>query len=266
MRILSLGAGVQSTVLYLTEEWDYAIFADTQEEPMPVYNHLAWLEKHGRAPIIIRTAGKLGDDIMRGTTTRNRRFASVPFFTLGTDNRIGKTRRQCTSDYKLDVIHRWIRDLLGLKKGQRFPKNVQIKQGIGFSYDEQGRIGRTMANWKRPQIMPIFPLYEKRWTRWHCLEWLKANVPHEVPRSSCVFCPFHRQEEWRWLRDHDPRGWARAVEVDKAIRVPGNVVNRNMDAQRFAHRSCVPLDQADLGDDELDKQLTFEGCTGGCAA
>ena len=43
--ILNLGAGVQSTALYLmaidgeVQKFDYAIFADTQDEPADVYKH-----------------------------------------------------------------------------------------------------------------------------------------------------------------------------------------------------------------------------------
>lgn len=297
LRILSLGAGVQSTVLYLTEAWDYAIFADTQEEPAPVYSHLEWLKAHGRAPILTRTAGKLGDDIISGRNhwgqenkLRNGdRVAAIPAYTVqhvidrweldeGTDEleecedgedtthlAYGRTRRQCTREYKLDVIHQTVRELLGLRKRQRFPKDVAIIHGIGFSYDEKGRIGRCIAGWKRPQIRPVFPLFDRRWRREDCVTWLRKNVPHEVPRSSCVFCPFHRNEEWRWLREHDPSGWQRAIAVDSALRVPGNVVNRSMVVEMFVHRSCVPLDQANIEEVETG-QLTFEGCTGGCAA
>jgi hypothetical protein len=46
MRILNLGAGVQSTTLFLMlidgdlPPVDYAIFADTGDEPQDVYQHL----------------------------------------------------------------------------------------------------------------------------------------------------------------------------------------------------------------------------------
>jgi hypothetical protein len=45
--ILNLGAGIQSTTLYLMDmdgeleyNFDYAIFADTGDEPHEVYKHL----------------------------------------------------------------------------------------------------------------------------------------------------------------------------------------------------------------------------------
>ena len=80
-----------------------------------------------------------------------------------------------------------------------------------------------------------------------CQQRLKAfGVPHEVPRSACVFCPYRSNEEWRWLRDNDPAGFQRAVEIDVALRTPGNVVNRNLEQQLYVHRSCVPLAEAFL--------------------
>lgn len=257
---------MQSTTLYLIQLWDYAIFADTQEEPTPVYQHLEWLKSLGKAPIVVRTAGKLGDHLLIGTNSTGQRFTPIPAYNLYQNGQTAKTRRQCTREYKLDVIAKAVREILGLKAFQRPPRSTCIEQGIGFSYDEQGRIGRCLASWRRKWIMPRFPLYEMGWTRQKCVEYLRTVVPHEVPRSSCVFCPFHRNSEWVWLRDHDPLGWARAVEIDHALRVPGNVVNRNMDAEMFVHRQCVPLDQAVIDEPESTQlEMQYEGCTGGCA-
>ena len=38
-----------------------------------------------------------------------------------------------------------------------------------------------------------------------------------------------------------PEDWELAVKVDEALRVKGNILNRNMDAEMFVHRSCQPL-------------------------
>lgn len=86
--VLSLGAGVQSTTLYLmfmqgaiAPKIDAAIFADTQEEPGEVYRHLNWLMSLDGPPILVGTAGKLGDHLKTGTNTTGGRFASIPAFT-----------------------------------------------------------------------------------------------------------------------------------------------------------------------------------------
>ena len=57
LRILSLGAGVQSSALALMIEKgqvpmvDAAIFADVKGEPKSVYTHLDWLEKQLSYPV-----------------------------------------------------------------------------------------------------------------------------------------------------------------------------------------------------------------------
>jgi hypothetical protein len=115
----------------------------------------------------------------------------------------------------------------------------------------------------------LFPLIERQITRSMCQQRLKAfGVPHEVPRSACVFCPYRSNNEWRWLRDNDPTGFQRAVEIDVALRTPGNVVNRNLDQKLYVHRSCVPLAEAFLEKHESFRDQTFMGfyqeCNGLC--
>jgi hypothetical protein len=46
------------------------------------------------------------------------------------------------------------------------------------------------------------------------------------------------------------------------LREPDSVVNRDLDAQLFVHRSCVPLEDAHLGTETMD--LFDQECEGGC--
>lgn len=53
-------------------------------------------------------------------------------------------RRQCTSEYKIEVVNKAIRrELLGLKFRQRVPKDVVIHQYFGISTDEAARAERA---------------------------------------------------------------------------------------------------------------------------
>ena len=61
-----------------------------------------------------------------------------------------------------------------------------------------------------------------------------------------MFCPFKSSSEWLRLKETDPEGWARAVEVDNGLRVPGAVVNRNLEQSLYVHKRCIPLDMVDL--------------------
>jgi hypothetical protein len=102
-------------------------------------------------------------------------------------------------------------------------------------------------------------------TRGDCVAYLKEQkIPHEVPRSACVFCPFKSNHEWRLLRDNDPAGWARAVEVDEALRRPGTVANRNLEQSMYLHRSCLPLAVVDLGEKDMSGGVAGGECEGMC--
>jgi len=274
MRILNLGAGVQSTTVYLMANsgeipaYDCAIFADTGEEPQAVYRHLDWLLSLGGIPILIRSAGKLGEDLIQGRNSTGGRFAAIPAYVdHGSGRREGRGRRQCTREYKIDVIERTIRrELLGLKPRQRIPKGVMVMQAYGISIDEAGRSRRIRERIRRhsPWIIPEFPLLDRLMSRADCIRWLQSRVPHEVPKSSCVFCPYKSNEQWRWLKDNDPEGWARAIEIDEALR-NGAVAARGMKGRQFVHRSCVPLEEADLGAGSNPGQLSFAlECAGMC--
>lgn len=261
MRILNLGAGVQSTRVFLMSHYgdiepiDHAIFGDTQEEPLAVYDHLRWLRTvPAPVPIIhVATVGKLGDDLMKGRN--GGRFASIPCFTAqhhdkrttGDGCREGITRRQCTREYKIEPVERVIRrDILGLKPRQRMPKDVKVTQLFGISWDERKRADRIRQRIEGiPWSTPEFPLIDRRITRADCVEWLKDKVPHETPRSACVFCPYKSNAEWLRTKAN-PAEWRRAVEVDDALRKEGVVVNRGLDQSLYLHRLCIPLKMIDL--------------------
>ena len=269
---LNLGAGVQSTALYLMSidgdepevpKFDAAIFADTQEEPDDVYKHLEWLEKQGGAPIIRTTAGRLGDALDSGTDSRGDsrtdggHYVAIPAFTVNpqTGGR-GILQRQCTADYKVKPIEQLIRSRVGAIKGRAVAKDIVIHQYMGLSYDEPKRVIRVKqrflskpSNWK-----VYFPLWEMQFTRTDCQAYLRDRVPYVVPRSACVFCPFKSDAEWSLLKANDPVGWERAILIDKTCRT-----GAGLDSQRFLHKSCTPLEIVDLrpADEKSGQQNLF---------
>ena len=270
IHILNLGAGVQSTALYLMSMdgdldivYDHAIFADTGDEPDSVMEHLEWMKSlKGGTPIIIRSAGCLGDDIINGTNSTGQQFASIPAFTFDPQTgSSGMLRRQCTSEYKIQVVEKAIRrDVFGLSPHKRLPKDVELWQHMGFSYDEPGRAARArgrfeMRGWSKVR----FPLIEDEMTRHNCVVYLEGRVPHHVPRSACVFCPYKSNREWLSLKRSDPNGWERAVEVDEAMR---HDRRGKRNAELYLHRSGRPLKDCKLDEDQLD--LFKMECEGGC--
>lgn len=272
-RILNLCAGVQSTMLYLLacenhevmRDIDCAIFADTGEEPVAVYEHLEWLKGLKGPEILVRAKGNLGDDYMNGvsTTKGGKRFSTIPCFTSGG----GMGRRQCTYDYKIAVVEQTIRrDIVGLKPRQRFPKKeVHVHQFLGLSFDEAKRVLRVRARFMDiPWATAHFPLFETNTTRAGAIGWLKPRVPHETPRSACVECPFHSNEEWRRIKAV-PADWARACEIDEALRDEKSLCNRGMNQEQFLHKSCVPLAEVDFTAPDVTGEFGFIAeCEGMC--
>lgn len=263
-RILSLGAGVQSTTLALMSargdlpRLDAAIFADTGWEPAAVYRHLDWLEPLLPFPVIrARRPGlDLGELAIRIATNPVSRSGSPPWFTSEPK---GMLPRQCSTEFKRDVIGQAVRRTIGLRKGQRGPKGKVVEQWLGISRDEIQR----MKDAKQSFVTNVFPLIGLGMTRRDCKRWLAERQYPEPPKSACIFCPYHTGEQWRDMRDTAPADWEAACAFDEAIR-PGFV---GMAGEAFVHRQMVPLRSADLSTPKDRGQIEFgfvEECEGIC--
>jgi hypothetical protein len=268
IRILSLGAGVQSSTLALMiahgelPPINAAIFADTQWEPKKVYAWLDWLESEVQRlphpfPIYRVTLGSLRDNVLlKQNPTALGRFASVPWFTVNPDGSKGMGRRQCTAEYKLKPLRRKQRELAGLAKYQR-AKGVLVETLIGISTDEALRMKPSQDRW----AVNVWPLIDANMSRQDCLQWFEAKGYPPPPKSSCIGCPFHNNAEWRLIKQ-DPESWADALAIDAAIREPV----RGLHARQFMHSKRIPLAEVDLStsaEREAANQFVNE-CEGMC--
>lgn len=249
LKLLSLGAGVQSTVLALMAcdgalpGLDGAIFADTGWEPPAVYeqvDRLAAEFERSNIPFYRVTQGNLRAD----TLDPEHRFVSVPYFTKNADGSDGMGRRQCTSEYKLRPINRKVRELLGAKAPdfRTVPRGNTAEQWIGFSTDEIHRVNDRRENLYTTKR---YPLLDLDMSRKDCERWLKASGWGHTAKSACIGCPFHGNAQWRDLRDNHPEQWADAVEFDRQIR-KGGASAAPLDGEAFLHRSRIPLDIAPI--------------------
>lgn len=255
---ISHGGGVQTSALCLMaarEEIgpmpDVAIMADTGGESVAVYAYLDWLRAQVPFPIVMvkRPGPNLAElSISVAAGERSREGASLPpWFTRTTDGRPGMMPKHCSGAFKRDVVLTEVRQRLGFGPGERISVDEPLAEvWLGISKDEIWRVQQRRQRY----VHNRYPLIERDMTRQGCIRWLQERQYPVPPKSSCVYCPYRKNAQWRHLRDNAPADFAEACRVDEAIRGGSS----GHDGEAFVHRSLVPLAEADLNDDHVDQQ------------
>ena len=257
-RVLSLGGGVQSTVLALMvsrakmpkefrekgyKKPDFAVFADTGWEPRVVYDHLNWLEKEIDLEIFKVHSGNIRANLKKGVTPDGYTFVDVPFYLVNPDGSKGIVRRQCTTHYKLKPIRTFVREQLGVGFRQRFPKDNKVEMWIGISTDEAIRMKPSHEKW----VEHKWPLIDIGFSRNDCINWFKENYPNrELPKSACVICPYRSMEGWVEMKSRAPEDFQEAVEFDKYLRSGSKAripIRRILNGRPYLNSARKPLDR-----------------------
>ena len=260
LRILSLGAGVQSSTLALMIEKgeipmvSCAIFSDTQSEPKKVMKYLEYLKTQVSYPIYTVTKGNLRKDLLTLASGKKINQVGVPFWTLSDSNSKGIARRTCTFEYKIKPLIKKVRELLGYEKGQRVKKNVIVEQLFGISRDEIYRVKTSQFHY----IKHIYPLIDKGMRRYDCINWMERNNYKIPTRSACTFCPFHSNQEWIEIKK-DKNEWKEVIELDENIRkIP------SLRDNAFLHKERIPIKDVNFNKEENQLDLFNSECEGYC--
>lgn len=166
----------------------------------------------------------------------------------------GQLRSFCSGEWKRDAVYRYLREP---ERGYG-PKNPII-QWIGFTLDEIGRCSPSKRKWAEIK-WPLLMDYSVTLRRRDCVRLVvDAGLP-PPPKSSCYICPYRSNAEWREQRDNEPEDHAKAIEIEREIRA------KDERGGLFLHRSGVPLEQADFGDNDAPEHSLFgrgETCAAG---
>ena len=270
LRILSLGAGVQSSTLALMIEKgevpmvDAAIFADVKGEPKAVYDWLKYLKtKITKFPIYTVTWRNLKQDILDASKGDYKAF-TAPFFTKNLETgKKGMLRRQCTSDYKIKPVTQKIRELLGLAKGEKRKAGTEVELLMGISTDEVQRMKTNQIKY----FNNVYPLIDMGWNREKCISWFQENYNKTPPRSACTFCPFHSNEEWKRVKSNKEE-WDKVVALEKSFIENRELITKvtGMKDTMYLNRKCVPIDEIDFDENKNKDQLDMfnNECEGMC--
>ena len=260
LRTISLGWGVQSWTLAAMVALkelppvDYAIHADTTWEASGTYEHArkwtTWLEDRGVSVITVQD--KRAEVV---ASWSNSVSVNIPAFTVDKENGSeGQIRRQCTHDWKIMPIRKFLRDKL--KEAGEPARPGVVETLLGISLDEYTRMRDSDVAY----IRHAFPLVDARLTRADCVLWLERQGLPVPPKSACVFCPYKSITSWKELKQVGGKDWETAVAVDKAIR------GRRPKVDLFVHPGRRSLPEAvRIPQDYGAEQLAFPDipCDGG---
>lgn len=253
---LSLGWGVQSWALAAMSALgklppiDAAIHADTTHERSETYafaeRWTPWLQERGVNVVTIAEGRPLV-----GTIPSGEPYTSIPCFTTYADGRpSGMLRRQCTKEWKIYPIRRYI---------QAHRNGRPVEQWLGITLDEVQRMRPSDVQYITNRY-PFIELLDRPWTRLMAMQWLQEHDLEIPVKSSCVFCAYHDRATWREIQQTAPNDWEKAIEIDRAIRHnrPGYIC--------YLTRPRIPLEDLDLRNQEDHGQLTLwdEECEGMC--
>jgi len=260
MRIISHGGGIQTSTLCLMAARgdigpmpDAAIMADTGDEPQAVWDYLECIRPQVPFPIYVVQKGNILEHIARSKLPAGdgKQRATLPFFLESG----GQMMRTCTASLKIDAVTRKTRELLGLEKGQRVPKDVLVEVWIGISMDEKRRAGGFPAErWQEVR----YPLLELDMTRGTCERWLSERQYKIPPRSRCIICPYRSNESWRELTVDE---FEHACQIDESLRAGGKPPI-GYQSLPYLHPDRKPLRQIDFG--AQDRLPMDDDCFGVC--
>ena len=230
LKILSCGAGMQSTALALmacenvvtpgkfplVPVYDLVAFCDLGKEPPWVIKQVEFIEKACNSveiPFVILQSPLYKDYL---DNFGKSRVVSIPFWPVDQDGKKGKMMRNCTMDYKINLIQKYVRwEVLGYTKGQRTkPEDLKAHEmHIGFSTEEQQRCKEN----PHKMFVNKFPLVDMGLERKDNYAYIRDYWGLETKASACSFCPFHRNYFFKYLKDNEPEEYQAVVEFDDLL-------------------------------------------------
>ena len=95
---------------------------------------LEWLEGQLSFPVIRVTNGNIREDILRGVNPEGRKFIDMPVYVVKDDGKEYVGTRQCTKQYKLKPIHRYLREYLEVWPESHWPGFALREADVFKSY------------------------------------------------------------------------------------------------------------------------------------
>lgn len=239
MKILSCGAGMQSTALALMScankllqenranqfnferadkvpIYDAILFCDLGLEPQWVYEQVRFIQyacEWAGIPFYVLKSNLYDDYIENFGKSR---VVSIPFWSVDENGKKGKMMRNCTLDYKINIMQKFVRqNLLGYAKGQRTkPQDIKAHEmHLGFSKEEERRCKEN----PHKMFVNKFPLCEMNFVRADSYAYIKDVWGLEAKASACCFCPFHTNYFFEYIKENHLSEYEKTVSFDQIL-------------------------------------------------
>lgn len=199
-RILSMGAGVQTTACLVRYyyEYDAVVFADTGDEKAETYRYIEEVLK----PYCNKR------DI-QWVTVRSEKAATLLDYCKERKMMPTRMNRFCTREFKIRPIRIWLRQNGATAKNP-------ITVDLGISADELHRVNSSKYAVKYE--IKNYPLIKDRITRRDCEEIIAAAGLPRAVKSGCDYCPFIGKKRVQRLARADPERYAKVVAMEEGAK------------------------------------------------
>jgi hypothetical protein len=271
LRLFSFGGGVQSVACLVLAAQDRIEFTDfvfanvggDSEDPRTL-DYLKryarpYATTHGLRIHEVRKTRRDGstETLWDRMTHEGSKSLPIPVRLSG-----GKpAKRSCTAEFKIRVISTWA------KQHGASPEHPATV-GLGISLDE---IHRANLDQAQPHERLVYPLIDLpagsgpglHLRRTDCHRIIAAAGLPIPPKSSCFFCPFHREHAWFELRRTRPDLFEKACRLEELLSRRNIALGRGpvyLTDYRTPLRRLVPAGLQTLDDTEA---IEDSGCNGG---
>lgn len=275
----SIGWGVQSTAILLMQglglmpKTDVNFFSELRETQATL-DYKGYMEpilKDMGIECITLTPPDIYEHVINWKN--DERVSMLPLWFKNEKGEAQPIRRQCTSDFKIEIVAGGIRKHLGVKKLQRH--SVRIHQGITTDELRRAKKAGLYPDKKfRVNHYPFIGMYANVTDqRYKWVDYSRQKLIDEIfkkydfkipPKSSCFFCPFHDLEYWEEIYHKWPVQWELACALDDKIR--NYNYNDSFESGPFyLYKGLIPLRVIDF-DKERKKPssaLSLIGCESG---
>ena len=196
MKVLNMGAGVQTTAMLLEfwEDYDLVIMADTGDEQEETYYYV---EKYLKP--FCESKG------LEWVTVTEKKYGSLMKHCLERKILPIPSRRWCTHEHKVKPILKELR-----KRGAT--KKNPITSCIGISIDEAHRANfNTSVQYQKLE----YPLVDRKISRKDCYDIIEKHGFPVPPKSGCDFCMFFSKNHFRKLAKNSPERFQKIVDMEK---------------------------------------------------